>query len=882
MPAHALRRRATTTDSLISRYALNQDDNLFLEELYFNYGRYLLISSSRGVALPANLQGIWNNRNQAAWHSDIHADINVQMNYWPAEPTNLSELHAAMTDWIYREAVVRTQWQANARSIGGVSKGWTLTTENNIYGSGSNWMSNYTIANAWLTSHLWQHFEYTQDTTFLRTKAFPVMKSCTDYWMEKLVKNTADGTYECPSEYSPEHGPNRENATAHSQQLVWDLFNSTLKAINKLGLANAGVDSAYIKKLQNRFDSLDNGCHTEVIDGTTYLREWKTTSQSTVRDWRSHRHISHLMGLYPLSQIGREQNDSIFRAAKNSLYARGLTGTGWSLGHKLNLMARAGDGENFHALIKNALRQTWQTTINMGNNGGVYENLWDAHSPFQIDGNFGYTSGVAEMLLQSRFGKLEILPALPARHWRSGSVKGLRAVGNFTVDITWQDTIATQLAVTSGSGLPCTVVYKDAKRFKVTTSTGGNVVVTVKGDNEISFPTTMNTLYYLDMNMAGDTTATRMRSSDFQVVNVSDEETSSEWAPAEHALDASATSFWHSRYNGAETAYPHVVTLRHLANGGISSVKLTNLREARYHAKFVTIEQSADGKTWETVASHKLLNRADSNVVRFDKMAALPFLRLTFEQGYNGSRLMTLNDIQFYGAVAQADSLYKLPLDYVATSDEETSRESSPARNAVDGNEATLWHSRYNSATAYPHSITLKNSTRDALKYIRLVQRPDNSAYSHTKYDAAEVIVYAGASEDMLSAVDTLRIPFYSTATVALKKPVTDKFVKLEFTRSQERSSNFLAIHEISGYANEMPFTMNPYGYATFFHNHAVTVPEGMEATTIKFENDRFRYDYEYHAGATIPANTGVMIKAAPGDYMFVYGGDDATAPTDN
>ncbi len=873
---------ATTTDSLISRYALNQDDNLFLEELYFNYGRYLLISSSRGVTLPANLQGIWNNRNQAPWHSDIHADINVQMNYWPAEPTNLSELHAPMTDWIYREAVVKPQWQANARSIGHVNKGWTLTTENNIYGSGSTWMSNYTIANAWLTSHLWQHFEYTQDTTFLRTKAFPVMKGCTDYWLEKLVKNAADGTYECPNEYSPEHGPDRENATAHSQQLVWDLFNSTLKAISKLGLANAGVDSAYVKKLQNRFDSLDTGCHTEVIDGKTYLREWKTTPQNTYSDWKSHRHISHLMGLYPLSQIGKEANDSIFRAAKNSLYARGLTGTGWSLGHKLNLMARAYDGENCHALIKNALRQTWQTTINMGNNGGIYENLWDAHSPFQIDGNFGYTSGVAEMLLQSRFGKLEILPALPARHWKSGSVKGLRAVGNFTVDITWQDTIATQLAVTSGSGLPCTVVYKDAKRFKVTTSAGGNVGVTVKSDNEITFPTTKNTVYYLDMNMAGDTTATRMRQSDFQVVKVSDEETSSEWAPAEQALDANAASFWHSRYNGSETAYPHVFTLRHLVNGGISSVKLTNLRETKYHAKFVTIEQSADGKAWETVANHKLLNRADSNVVRFDKMASQPFLRLTFEQGYNGSNLMTLNDIQFYGTVAQADSLYKLPLAYVATSDEETTQESSPARNAVDGNEATLWHSRYNRTTAYPHSITLMNSTRDALKYIRLVQRPDNSAYSHTKYDAAEVVVYAGASKDTLSAVDTLRIPFYSTATVALKKPVTDKFVKLVFTHSQERGSNFLAIHEISGYANEMPFTMNRYGYATFFHNHAVTVPEGMEATTVKFENDRFRYDYEYRAGATIPANTGVMVKAAPGDYRFVYSADDVDAPTGN
>ncbi len=514
----------TTTDSLITRYAADQETNRFLEELYFNYGRYLLISSSRGVALPANLQGIWNNNSKdPAWNSDIHANINVQMNYWPAEPTNLSELHMPMLDWIYCEAVQKSQWKANAKAIDGVDAGWTLTTENNIYGSGSNWKSNYTIANAWLASHLWQHYLYTQDRAFLRDKAMPVMKSCADYWLAKLKKNPSDGTYECLNEWSPEHGPDSENATAHSQQLVWDLFSSTLKAISALGLNDAKVDCAYIKKLKNHFDSLDNGCHTEVINGTTYLREWKTSSQAAY-DWTTHRHISHLMGLYPLSQIGKEMNASIYEAAKNSLYARGMGGTGWSLGHKLNLMARVDDGEKCHQLIKNALRMTSTTTVQMSGHGGVYENLWDSHSPYQIDGNFGYTSGIAEMLLQSRFGKLEILPALPTKHWTSGSVTGLRAVGNFTVDITWQDTVATQLTVTSGSGLPCTVKYKNARLFKVTTANGTVVSPTVNGNDEITFSTVAGTKYLLDMDMAGDETGTLMNAADFQVVKVSDEE----------------------------------------------------------------------------------------------------------------------------------------------------------------------------------------------------------------------------------------------------------------------------------------------------------------------------------------------------------------------
>ncbi|MBF1390919.1 MAG: glycoside hydrolase family 95 protein, partial [Porphyromonas sp.] len=187
------------TPQLISSYRNNQHDILFLEELYFNYGRYLLISSSRGVSLPANLQGIWNDNNTPAWHSDIHANINVQMNYWPAEPTNLSELHRPFLDYIYREACVKPTWRRFAQDMGHVNTGWTLPTENNIYGSGTTFANTYTVANAWYCQHLWQHYTYTMDKDFLRTKAFPAMKAAVDYWFKKLVK-AADGTYECPNE----------------------------------------------------------------------------------------------------------------------------------------------------------------------------------------------------------------------------------------------------------------------------------------------------------------------------------------------------------------------------------------------------------------------------------------------------------------------------------------------------------------------------------------------------------------------------------------------------------------------------------------------------------------------------------------------------------
>ncbi|WP_455540871.1 glycoside hydrolase family 95 protein [Prevotella fusca] len=490
------------TPQLISNYRNNQHDNLFLEELYFNYGRYLLISSSRGVSLPANLQGIWNDNNTPAWHSDIHANINVQMNYWPAEPTNLSELHRPFLDYIYREACVKPTWRRFAQDMGHVNTGWTLPTENNIYGSGTTFANTYTVANAWYCQHLWQHYTYTMDKEFLRTKAFPAMKSAVDYWFKKLVK-AADGTYECPNEWSPEHGPT-ENATAHSQQLVWDLFNNTRKAIEILG--NDVVSKAFRDELASYFEKLDNGCHTEVnpADGKTYLREWKYTSQFNnpskigVNEYKAHRHISHLMGLYPCTQISEDVDNNVFEAARASLIARGDGhGTGWSLGHKINLNARAYEGLHCHNLIKRALQQTWDTGTNEAA-GGIYENLWDAHAPYQIDGNFGYTAGVAEMLLQSHNDKLVILPALPTIFWQKGSVKGLKAVGNFTVDIEWANAKATKVQIVSNVGTTCVVKYAGiAKNYKLTTADGKTVKVKRISDDEISFPTVKGGEYVL-------------------------------------------------------------------------------------------------------------------------------------------------------------------------------------------------------------------------------------------------------------------------------------------------------------------------------------------------------------------------------------------------
>jgi alpha-L-fucosidase 2 len=484
-------RPVTPTPELIADFAANQADNLLLEELYFCYGRYLMIGCSRGADLPSNLQGIWNDSNSPAWNSDIHSNINVQMNYWPAEITNLSDLHMPYLNYIHREACVRPQWRANAREIAGQTVGWTLTTENNIYGSGSDWMKNYTIANAWYCMHLWQHYRFTLDKDYLRRTAYPAMRSCAEYWLERLVL-APDGTFECPQEFSPEHGPAAENATAHSQQLVWDLFNNTLQAIRELDLKE---EAAFENDLKNKFEKLDTGLATEEVNGRVLLREWKYTSQKDVPDYDSHRHLSHLMGLYPGNQIARDIDPDIFEAAVNSLNTRGYEGTGWSMGWKINLHARAHNGDVCQDLLKTALHIQHNTGGSEG--GGVYENLWDAHTPYQIDGNFGACAGMAEMLLQSHLGKLEILPALPSL-WKNGSVTGLCAVNNFEVSIDWNSGRAERIALKSKSGKTAVVKYGGiVSRFAVTDSIGKKVKTKKNSDGEIEFDTRKGETYYL-------------------------------------------------------------------------------------------------------------------------------------------------------------------------------------------------------------------------------------------------------------------------------------------------------------------------------------------------------------------------------------------------
>ena len=449
------------TESLVKSYDGNRCNasDLMLEQLYFAYGRYLSIASSRGVDLPNNLQGIWANRQDLPWNSDIHTNINVQMNYWPVESTNLSDMHLPFLNHIINETntSLHTGWKQMAQKQG-QQRGWTLYTEADIFGWASTFQNNYVIANAWYVTHLWQHFRYTRDLDFL-TRAFPAMISCSQFWMDRL-KLADDGTYVAPNEWSPEHGPS-EDGVAHAQQLVRELFDNTLAAADILDAVGKGmVTTADLDDLRYKREHLDLGLCTETYTnawggarngikvGSDILREWKYSPFSVSGD-KGHRHHSHLMCLYPFSQL--TAGSKLYQAAVNSLTLRGDASTGWSMGWKMNLWARAHDGDHVHVILRNALRHSTSYGTDQGA-GGIYYNLFDSHSPFQIDGNFGATAGIAECILQSHTDTLHILPALPSV-WRDGSMKGMKGIGNFTVDVAWENGAPTQVRVVSHSGV---------------------------------------------------------------------------------------------------------------------------------------------------------------------------------------------------------------------------------------------------------------------------------------------------------------------------------------------------------------------------------------------------------------------------------------------
>lgn len=470
-----------TTDRLIAEYGSfnTKDENLYLETLYYQFGRYLLIASSREGSLPANLQGVWADGLRPPWDADYHTNINLQMNYWLAEQTNLSECHLPLIDFI-NSLVPRGRLTAEKYFVtenGGSVRGWTTFHENNIWGNTAPAVSSafyFPVGAAWLVQHIWEVYAFNLDEEFLREN-YNTMLEAALFWVDNLVTDQRDGTLVSSPSWSPEHGPFSLGCT-QDQAIIWDVFNNTIKASEVLG-----KDSLEIQEIRNALAKLS----PPSIGLAGQFQEWKDEVTIDITGDGAHRHVNHLYGLHPGNQFvaGRsDMENEILESMKVTLNTRGDGGTGWSKAWKINFWARLRDGDRAHKLVQEIIK------------GSTLPNLFDTHPPFQIDGNFGAVAGMTEILLQSQGELIELLPALP-KIWSTGRIYGLKARGNVEIDLEWSNSVIQTAILKPKTSLALKVRADGASITNVQDSNGHNIRFKELDKNTIELEVTADETY---------------------------------------------------------------------------------------------------------------------------------------------------------------------------------------------------------------------------------------------------------------------------------------------------------------------------------------------------------------------------------------------------